>query len=86
MRHGDNPRDVPERRHRERGEKKWLYGYTDIAAATGLTRSTVKVYASMGKFDPADLASVARFIASRESEGLAPSRKKRWRRPKGVFY
>jgi hypothetical protein len=62
---GVNPRDVPELRHRERGERKWRYGYNDIAAATGLRRSTVMSYASRGRFDPDDLGSVARFIASR---------------------
>ena len=83
---GTNPRDVPQLHHRERGEGKWRYGYSDIARATGLKRSTVMSYAARGKFDPTDLASVARFIAARESHGSAPSRDNRRRRVKGVFY
>ena len=69
---GVDPRDEPERRLRERGERKWRYGYSDIAAAAGLTRGTVKVYASLGKFDPLDLASVARFIVAHRLRGSAP--------------
>ncbi len=84
FRKGTNPRDVPELHHRERGGRKWRYGYDEIARATGLRRSTVMTYASRGRFDPADLASVAQFIASR-SEGSAPYRKTRGHPTDGVF-
>lgn len=61
LRPGQDPRDAFPNHH-ERGPKRWMYTYADIARAAGLSVGTVKNYKKLGRFDPADLASVARLI------------------------
>ena len=48
-------------RHRERGETKWTYGYTEIAEAAGLKLSTVRRQAHT-RFDPRKFTSVVEYI------------------------
>lgn len=68
---GQNPRTTL-RHHRERGPKRWEYTYADIAKAAGLSVGTLKNYKKLGRFDPADLESVARLIcrANRRKRGV----------------
>lgn len=66
---------IPNRSHRRKGTENTLcrITYTEIARLSGLTTSTVKMYAWNHKFDPYDLGSVLRFIVSyRAKRGLSP--------------
>ncbi|QGH73459.1 MAG: hypothetical protein [Siphoviridae sp. ctvD11] len=48
-----------------RGKTKFTYTYADIAALTGLSIGTLRVYRSKGLLDPEDLQSVVDFCKDR---------------------
>ena len=57
----DNFKGIP------RGPKKFYYTYADIGKLRGIKPETVREYASRGKFNPASLGSVIRFISGSEA-------------------
>lgn len=66
-RHPKDPRSNPN--HRERGPKVMLrVTYPLLAEVTGLGVETLRRYVAMGKVDPTDLLSLARFLAGREKK------------------
>ena len=46
-----------------RKPRTMVFGYADLAEATGLAEPTVRVHVHRGLVDPDDLASVARYVA-----------------------
>ena len=64
---GENPRDkLPG--HRERGPKRFWYGYREIGAVLGCSVGAVKAMIGRGELDPADLGSIARAVAYRAAK------------------
>lgn len=64
-RHPKDPREVWKGRHRERGEARFSFTYSDIARAAGVSKKTVQNAASRGEVDPDDLESVIAFVVNR---------------------
>jgi hypothetical protein len=60
---GANPRTFL-RRHRERGPKRFVFTYADLADLFGMTEGAVRQAVSRGKFDPHNLHSLCHFWAT----------------------
>ncbi len=71
--HPNDPRNNP--KHRERGPKRFEYGYADIAHVAGTSEANVRAHVYKGDLDPEDLASVLRFAFRRWKENQASEAK-----------